>query len=108
MLFVNNGEQEVIANAALLMRIANWFYPSLGILVILRYSIQGLGYSNLSMMSGVMEMLARCGVSLWLVPALTWTGVCYADPVAWVMADLFLIPAFWWLMKRLKGKNVKQ
>lgn len=108
MLFVNNGEQEVIANAALLMRIANWFYPSLGILVILRYSIQGLGYSNLSMMSGVMEMLARCGVSLWLVPALTWTGVCYADPVAWVMADLFLIPAFWWLMKRLKGKNVKR
>ena len=66
------------------------------------------GYSNLSMMSGVMEMLARCGVSLWLVPALTWTGVCYADPVAWVMADLFLIPAFWWLMKRLKGKNVKR
>ena len=108
MLFVNNGEQEVIANAALLMRIANWFYPSLGILVILRYSIQGLGYSNLSMMSGVMEMLARCGVSLWLVPALTWTGVCYADPVAWVMADLFLIPAFCWIMKRLKGKNVKR
>ena len=62
-LFVNSGEQDVIANAAQFMRIANWFYPVLGILVILRYSIQGLGYSNLSMMSGVMEMIARCGVS---------------------------------------------
>ena len=86
MLFVNGNEQEVINNAARLMRICNWFYPSLGVLVILRYSIQGLGYSNLSMMSGVMEMIARCGVSIWLVPALAWTGVCYADPVAWVMA----------------------
>ena len=76
------------------MRIANYFYPCLGLLTILRYSIQGLGYSNLSILSGVMEMIARCGVSLWLVPALAWTGVCFGAPVAWVMADLFLIPAF--------------
>lgn len=106
MLFVNGGEQEVIANAAQLMRISNWFYPALGVLVILRYSIQGLGYSNLSVMSGVMEMLARCGVSLWMVPAMAWLGVCYADPVAWVMADLFLIPAYFWLLRRLKEKVV--
>lgn len=103
-LFVNSGEQDVIANAAQFMRIANWFYPALGILVILRYSIQGLGYSNLSMMSGVMEMIARCGVSFWLVPALAWIGVCYADPIAWIMADLFLIPAFFWLLRRLKTR----
>ena len=102
MIFVNGKEQEVIANAAQLMRISNWFYPSLGVLVILRYSIQGLGYSNLSMMSGVMEMIGRCGVSIWLVPALAWIGVCYADPVAWIMADIFLIPAYIWLIRRLK------
>ena len=106
MLFVNGGEQEVIANAAQLMRISNWFYPALGVLVILRYSIQGLGYSNLSMMSGVMEMIARCGVSLWLVPAWAWLGVCYADPVAWMMADLFLAPAYLWLLKLRKGHRI--
>jgi len=105
MLFVSGHEQEVIANAAQLMRIANWFYTTLGVLVILRYSIQGLGYSNLSLMSGVMEMIARCGVSLWLVPALAWLGVCYGDPVAWIMADLFLVPAYLWLLRRLKNKE---
>lgn len=102
MLFVDKGEAEVVTYAAQFMRIANYFYPCLGLLTILRYSIQGLGYSNLSMLSGVMEMIARCGVSLWLVPALAWTGVCFGDPVAWVMADLFLIPAFLWLYKHLK------
>ncbi len=107
MLFVDKGEAEVVALAAQFMRIANYFYPALGMLVILRYSIQGLGYSNLSMLSGVMEMIARCGVSLWLVPALKWTGVCFGDPVAWVMADIFLIPAFWWLYRRLLSKPVK-
>ena len=101
-LFVDSGEAEVVNRAAQFMRIANYFYPALGLLTILRYSIQGLGFSNLSMLSGVMEMIARCGVSLWLVPALAWTGVCLGDPVAWCMADVFLIPAFIWVQHRLK------
>ncbi len=107
MLFVDNGEADVVTYAAQFMRIANYFYPCLGLLTILRYSIQGLGYSNLSMLSGVMEMIARCGVSLWLVPALAWTGVCFGDPVAWVMADMFLIPAFWWLYKTIRRRAEK-
>jgi Na+-driven multidrug efflux pump len=74
-IFVDPSETEIIADAALFMRIANYFYPVLGILTILRYSIQGLGYSNLSMLSGVAEMIARCGVSIWLVPALGFLGV---------------------------------
>lgn len=104
-LFVDSGEAEVVGRAAQFMRIANYFYPALGLLTILRYSIQGLGFSNLSMLSGVMEMIARCGVSLWFVPALAWTGVCLGDPVAWCMADLFLIPAFLWVQQRLRKQT---
>lgn len=104
-LFVDSGEAEVVGRAAQFMRIANYFYPALGLLTILRYSIQGLSFSNLSMLSGVMEMIARCGVSLWLVPTLAWTGVCLGDPVAWCMADLFLIPAFLWVQQRLRKQT---
>jgi putative MATE family efflux protein len=103
-LFVESGEQAVVANAAKMMRISCYFYPALGMLTIFRYSIQGLGYSNLSMLSGVMEMIARCGVSLWLVPVFAFTGVCFGDPVAWIFADLFLFPAFFLLYRHLKKK----
>ena len=102
-LFVRGNELPVIENAAMFMRITNYFYPLLGVLTILRYSIQGLGYSNLSMMSGVMEMIARCGVSLWLVPAFAFKGVCFGDPVAWLGADIFLIPAFILLYRHLSA-----
>jgi putative MATE family efflux protein len=104
MLFVDDSETAIITNAAMFMRIAAYFYPALGLLTILRYSIQGLGYSNLSMMSGVMEMIARCGVSIFLVPALGFLGVCYGDPVAWVAADVFLVPAMIMLYRHLKRK----
>lgn len=103
-LFVESGEQAVVANAAKMMRISCYFYPVLGMLTIFRYSIQGLGYSNLSMLSGVMEMIARCGVSLWLVPVFAFTGVCFGDPVAWIFADLFLFPAFFLLYRHLKKR----
>lgn len=101
-LFVSGGEEQVVGMAAQYMRVTNYFYPALGMLTILRYSIQGMGYSNLSMFSGVMEMIARCGVSLWLVLALAWMGVCLGDPVAWCMADVFLFPAYWWVFRRLR------
>ena len=104
MLFVDSSRTDIIENAALFMRIANYFYPALGLLTILRYSIQGLGYSNLSMLSGVMEMLARCGVSLWLVPAFGFLGVTYGDPVAWVSADVFLVPCMVMLYRHLARK----
>lgn len=107
LLFVEGDEAAIVENAAMLMRIANYFYPMLGLLTVLRYSIQGLGYSNFSMMSGVMEMIARCGVSIWLVPAYHFVGVCYGDPVAWVAADMFLVPAMIWLYRRLKVKYVR-
>ena len=105
LLFVKSNEQAIIDNAALYMRITCCFYPALGLLCTLRYSIQGLGYSNLSMLSGVMEMIARCAVSLWLVPAFRFLGVCYGDPVAWVAADLFLVPAMLLLYRQLRRRQ---
>ena len=109
MAFVDNSSASstaIVENAAMFMRIANYFYPVLGLLTILRYSIQGMGYSNLSMLSGVIEMIARCGVSLWIVPMFHFLGVCYGDPVAWVSADLFLIPAFIYVYRRLRKHHV--
>ena len=95
----------IVAHAAQFMRVACFFYPALAVLTLMRYSIQGLGYSNLSMLSGVMEMLARCGVSLFLVPALAWTGVCFGDPVAWLAADCFLVPCYLLLFRHLARKQ---
>lgn len=101
LLFVDSSETAIVEHAALYMRMACYFFPCLAVLTALRYSIQGLGYSDWSMMSGVMEMFSRVGVSLLMVPAWGFFGVCCGDPVAWVAADLFLIPCFIWLYRRL-------
>jgi len=102
LLFVDASEVEILNDTELFLHIAASFFPILGLLCILRYTIQGAGYTNLAMLSGVSEMIARTLVSLYAVPAFGYIAVCFGDPTAWIAANLFLIPAFIYVYKRLK------
>ena len=102
LLFVDPSETEIIADAALFLHISVSFFPVLGLLCILRYSIQGAGYTQLAMFSGVSEMIARILVSVVAVPLWGFWAVCFGDPTAWVFADAFLIPAFIYVYRRLR------
>ena len=68
----------------------------------MRYSIQGVGYTTLAMLSGVSEMIARILVSVFAVPTFGFVAVCFGDPTAWLAAVLFLVPAFFIIYHRLK------
>lgn len=102
LLFIDPSETEVIKDTALFLHINLSFFPLLGSLIILRYTIQGAGYTKLAMFSGVSEMVARIMVSLVIVPLFGYLGVCYGDPTAWLFANLFLTPAFIYVYRRLK------
>ncbi len=103
LLFVAATETGVVSAAALYMRVGSMFFPALGLLCLLRYSMQGTGHTALAMFSGVAEMVARILVSLFAVPAFGYIAVCYGDPAAWLAADLFLVPAFACLYGKLKA-----
>lgn len=102
LMFVDPSETEVISKAVLYMHMSCSFFPILGILCILRYTIQGAGFTNLAMLSGVSEMIARTLVSIYAVPAYGFTAVSFGDATAWVAADLFLIPAFIYVYKKIQ------
>lgn len=101
LLFVEASEWEILKDTELFLHISVSFFPILGLLCILRYTIQGAGYTNLAMLSGVSEMIARILISLYAVPAFGYLAVCFGDPTAWVAAVLFLIPAFVFVYRRL-------
>lgn len=102
-LFVEAHETEILEKTALFMHVSVTFFPALGLLCILRYTILGVGYTSLAMLSGVSEMVARILVSLIAVPAWGYTAVCFGDSTAWVFAIAFLIPAFSYVYKRISA-----
>ena len=102
LLFVDASETEILADTALFIHVSVSFFPVLGLLCILRYTIQGAGFTNLAMLSGVSEMIARILVSVLAVPAFGYIAVCFGDSTAWVFADAFLVPAFIYVYRRIK------
>ena len=83
-------------------------YPFLTSLMILRNSIQGLGYSFLAMFSGVMEMLARVILAFFLVEALGYMAICLTFTAPWVLANFLLIPAYIYVRKDVKKYLAKK
>lgn len=108
LLFVDPSETEIIKDTALFVHINASFFPLLGLLSVLRYSIQGAGYTKLAMFSGVSEMIARILVSVIAVPLWGFWGVCFGDPTAWLFACLFLVPAFSYVYRRLRTIVAKE
>lgn len=105
-IFIYRSETQILDYSELFMHISCVCYFFLGTLVIFRYTLQGLGYTRLAMWSGVSELIARAMVSLLVVPSLGFLGVCVGDPTAWVAANLFLFPAFYFIYQRLKKRLV--
>ena len=103
-LFIDGAQTEILDLAKQFLWLNVLFYIPLAFVNIIRFSIQGLGNSQLAVFAGVFEMIARGGVALGLVPAFGYVAVCLASPAAWVLADLFLFPAFFHSVKILKNK----
>ena len=69
-----------------------------------RFTIQGLGYSALAIFAGVGEMIARGLMGFFFVPMFGYVAACCASPMAWLLADAFLVPAYFVIMKKLRKK----
>lgn len=106
-LFVDSGETAIIRMGHQFLITISSFYIALLFVNLLRFSIQGMGFSNYAILAGVFEMIARGSLALLLVPQFGFDAVCFASPAAWIMADMFLVPMYFYGMKRLGYRKTK-
>lgn len=102
LLFLDASESEILGNALYYITRNMWFYFPLALVNIVRFLIQGMGFSRLAVFAGAFEMLARGLAGFILVPVFGFPAVCFANPLAWIFADLFLIPAFFYVRKKTR------
>lgn len=101
LLFLDSSETGVLQNVQMLLTVNSAFFFPLALVNIVRFTIQGLGFSRFAILAGVCEMVARSIVGLGLVPVFGYLAICFASPVAWIFADIFLVPAYLYIMKKL-------
>lgn len=106
-LFVSGTETQILDNVKMFLVYNTVFYFPLALVNIIRFLIQGMGFPQIAIFAGVFEMIARALAAFLLVPTIGFAGSCLGSPIAWILADAFLIPAYFYVSKTLK-KRMKQ
>lgn len=104
-IFLDAPDPAVTAYAVEFLRIVGAGYCLLTLVNVVRFSIQGLGFSVLAILSGVMEMIARCFAGLVIAPHIGFAAVAMGHLLAWLFADIFLIPAFLLCRKKVASAH---
>ena len=105
LLFIDAKEVVIMAEIKQYLLINSMGYYILCILFILRNLLQGLGYSFLAMFGGVAEMIARCIVAFFFVSSFGFNAICFANPLAWLFANIVFIGG--WIYKRKELKVIQ-
>lgn len=108
LLFVNASETTIIALTRQFILASACFYIPLTGVNVVRFCIQGMGFSVFAISAGILEMIGRAFAAIILIPSIGFMGACLASPIAWIAADAFLFPAFIHCARKLNARhNIK-
>ena len=102
-LFIENPSREILDYTQECLNYAGIFFVILGLLILYRNALQGIGDSFVPMMAGFYELVARTIIVFTLPKFIGYTGICVADPIAWIVAT---IPLMYSYNKRIKSLNI--
>ncbi|SDK46185.1 MATE family efflux transporter [Alkalibacterium thalassium] len=107
MLFVGPENIEILNMSRLYFLTNSTFYVFLAILIVHRYTLQGLGKSTAPTLAGLFELFARVGAALILSQSLGFVGVGLSNPLAWVAALFPLLGSYYAFKRQLTGASKK-
>lgn len=93
-LFISDSTASVLADVDLFLKIISSTGILLGILCIFRNCVQGMGFASISLIGGIVELIARTIVAFITMHYKTFGGICLGYPAAWLFASLFFIVVY--------------
>lgn len=93
-LFMDVPNEEVIRLAMQYLHVIIIFFFFLGMLLLYRNILQGMGNVMAPLFSGLAELIMRVLAAFILVSPLGFLGICLASPVAWIAASIVLYAGY--------------
>jgi len=98
--FITETNEELIFLANQYLYIIMGFFIFLGLLMIFRNVLQGMGSVMAPLSSGIAELIARTVCAFSLGYLFGYKGVCYATPMAWLAAAIVLYVGYKMSLKK--------
>ncbi len=99
--FVTGDISQMVFYGKTYIGIISVFFIPLGMIFIFRNVMQGMGFPMMPMLAGVMELIGRGVVSMIAAQYLSFEGIAVSNPAAWLLADVLLIPAYFYTIKKV-------
>lgn len=93
-LFVNQPTAEIALYANQYFWAVAPFYLLLGFLMVYRSAVQSMGNTLAPFLACVIQLIVRVGVTIIFSHQIGYIGICFASPISWFLAGLFLIPFY--------------
>ena len=100
-LFIEDSGTSALDIAVEFLTIMACCLPILYVLYVYRSALQGMGNTIMPMVSGISEFVMRTGAALILPGLIGYSGLFWAEVLAWIGADLILIPSYYGMYKQL-------
>ena len=94
------GSPQAIALAKEYVLITGYTVSILGIMLVFRSALQGLGRKSAPVLCSVMETAMSVLAAFVLIPRFGFTGVCLVNPLSWLASGIPLYIAFIFLIRR--------
>lgn len=85
LLFLNADEVGILNDSAQMIRIVSCFYIFLGAIWIYNNALRGVGYVKATILSSIVELFAKVGLSIWFAKIFGYVGIWYAEPIGWIL-----------------------
>lgn len=90
-LFMSEPDPAIMQAAKSYITAISQCYCLVAVLLTLRNSLQGLGFTYANTVAGTGELFGRLAVAFVFTPLIGFSAVCYAAPAAWLLADIPLL-----------------
>ena len=101
-IFVRGATDKMIQSARIYFLRIIWFYPFLTSIFLTRNLLVGLGKSTCALIGALVEFFTRLLVSTFLPTSRSYSGICMADPLAWLVG---LIPLYLFFLSERKKRQ---
>ena len=107
-IFIDGKEPRIISIGQQYLMISSYFYFFLSCIFVVRNALQGMGKTKFPLISGFIELIMRSVAVIYLSHKIGYTGVFWAGPIAWLGGAVVVLIGYWWVIKKLKPRDMKE
>ncbi len=90
-IIAGDNNADIIDVAFYYLKINTPFYYVLGVLLVMRSSMQSMGMKLVPIASSIIELIGKFAITVFLIPTLHYFGVCISEPIIWIVMTLWLV-----------------